>query len=128
MELPNIVRFPEYMTIPEYTKAAGISINTARNRIKAHLISYIKIDGIDVINTERSPVNNRYNPGSKKAGRPILPGIGFNEEQDLRSVKRYAAGKNRRADIFFQAILSGKIKGIVLGTEVFAFKSELDSL
>jgi len=125
MELPNIVRFPEYMTIPEYTKAAGISINTARNRIKAHLISYLEIDGVYVINTQLSPLNKRFNSGSPEVGRAYLPGVGTH---DLRSVRTYARGKNRRADTFLTAILSGKIRGVVVGSEVFAYKQELDQL
>ncbi len=125
MELANILRFPEYMNIPEYTKAAGISINTARNRIKAHLVSFVKIDGVEVINTERSPVAMRYNSGSKQVGRPHLQGI---NESQLRSVRAYARSKKRRADTFLTAILAGKIQGIVLGSEVFAYKHELDTL
>lgn len=125
MELANILRFPEYMSIPEYTKVAGVSVNTARNRIKAHLISYIKIDQVYLINTEHSPVRQQYNSGSKKVGRPLLPGV---SESQLRSVKSYARGKKRRGDIYFTAILSGKIKGVVIGSEVFAYLHELDTL
>lgn len=125
MELANILRFPEYMSIPEYTKAAGVSVNTARNRIKAHLISYIKIDQVYLINTEHSPVRQQYNSGSKKVGRPLLPGV---SESQLRSVKSYARGKKRRGDIYFTAILSGKIKCVVIGSEVFAYVHELDTL
>lgn len=125
MELANIGSVPEYMSIPEYTKAAGISVNTARNRIKAHLISYIKIAQVYLINTEHSPVRQQYNSGSKKVGRPLLPAV---SESRLRSVKSYARGKKRRADIYFTAILSGKIKGVVIGSEVFAYVQELDAL
>lgn len=122
MELSNILRFPQYMNIPEYTKAAGISINTARNRIKSNLISFIKIDQVYLINTENSPVSQHYNSGSKKVGRPHLPGV---SESELRWVKSYARGKKRRADTFLTAILAGKIRGVVLGSEVFAYKNEL---
>lgn len=125
MELANILRFPEYMSIPEYTKAAGISVNTARNRIKAHLISFIKIAQVYLINTEHSPVRQQYNSGSKKVGHPLLPAV---SESRLRSVKSNARGKKRRADIYFTAILSGKIKGVVIGSEVFAYVQELDAL
>lgn len=125
MELANIVRFPEYMNIPEYTKAAGVSVNTARNRIKSRIISYLEIDGVYVINTQLSPLNKRFNSGSPEVGRAHLPGVGTHE---LRSVRTYARGKKRRADTFLTAILSGKIKGVVVGSEVFAYKSELDQL
>ncbi len=128
MELANILRFPEYMSIPEYTKAAGVSVNTARNRIKSRIISYLEIDEVCVINTERSPLNKRFNSGSPEVGHPSLEGVSFGDLRDLRSVRTYARGKKRRGDTFLTAILAGKIKGVVLGTEVFAYKQELDQL
>lgn len=128
MELANILRFPEYMNRAEYTKAAGISDNTARNRIKARIVSYLEIDGVCVINTERSPLKMRFHSGSPEVGHPILEGVGIGALRELRSVRTYARGKKRRAETFLTAILSGKIKGVVVGTEVFAYKSELDQL
>ncbi len=128
MELANILRFPEYMNRAEYTKAAGIAENTARNRIKARIVSYLEIDQVCVINTEKSPLNKRFDSGSPEVAHPVLEGVSLGALRDLRSVRTYARSKKRRADTFLTAILSGKIRGVVLGSEVFAYKSELDQL
>ena len=127
LELPNIIRAEHFLTQAQYTKAGNLNVNTTHNRIRSKLIASVKIDGHLMIDISQSPPAKRYPPNEKRPREiPQLPDdVNYSE---LAHVSSYARRNKRTADNFFEAMLSGKIFGLVLGTEVFAYKNELANI
>lgn len=125
MELANIIRLDNFYTQKQYEKAGNLSVNTARNRIKSGLVAYLKIDGQYLIDFVKSPPEARYY-NKQQAAYTTLP-AGINKD-NLVHISSYCRKKGQTPDKFFSAVLSGKIFGLVIGGEVFAYKHEFETL
>ena len=126
MEIPNITRVTGYFSVSHYTKASNVSINTCRNRIKARTIGAINLDGHWFVDVSGTPIDPGYKLNAEEKSKLVnyLPEDVFS----LKHVKSFARNKNYRIDRFLEAILIGRIKGVVMDDEVFAYKQELEDL
>ena len=125
MEFINIIKVENFYTPLQYTKLGGLSINTAMNRIKANLVSHIKIDGKYFIYVKN------ISPSKNRKGRIQKDSYLFPQEVSisrLRNVSSYCKSKTIAPDSYYKAILSGKIFGLVIADDVFAYKDELETI
>jgi hypothetical protein len=126
MELPNIVRMEHFATLQEYTEMGNLSVATVHNRIRSKSIAYLRIGGKVMIDIRTSPPKRTY---YKKHRAPELPVLtAAVNVKELIHVISYCNRKSRRANFVFNAILTGRIRGVILGNEIFAYKHEVESL
>lgn len=113
-----------YYGVKEYAKMCGVSPRNIRDRIRARSIRYVKKDSFYFINAVLSPPVRRINPA--KPARPkenTTPHFSF---EGLREVGFFARGKHFTEGIIYEAILTGKLNGYVIGDKVFIHPSEAE--
>lgn len=126
MELPNIVRMEHFATLQEYTAMGNLAPATVHNRIRSKSIAYLKIGSKIMIDIKTSPPKRTYYKKHRQPEFPVLTASA--NVKELVQVISYCNRKSRRANFVFNAILTGRIRGVVLGNEVFAYKHEVESL
>ena len=127
MEINNIVRLGYLMPQEEYTRKAGVSFPTTRNRIDRKLVAAIQIDEEWFIDVNQSPLDRNFIKNRQKTKmRAALPqGI---DQNKLLLVVKYCTRKKSTVNRYYRAILTGDIFGLIIGDKVFAYKKDLDAL
>ena len=127
MELGNIIRLDNFLNQEEYTKQAGVTSKSARNRINKGFVAAIEIDGLTFIDVSGLDVKKSFPSNVKRPKlKASLPeGV---LTSDLRNVVRFANKNKCTSNSFFRAILNGDIFGLVIGGEVFAYQNDLHKI
>lgn len=108
----------------DYAKLSGVSPRNIRDRIRARSITYAKVDGFYFVNAIVSPPKRRMY-GKKSAGALKISAPHFSFD-GLREVGRFARGKHYSEGIFYEAILTGRLDGYVIGNKVFLKPDEAE--
>lgn len=113
-----------YLGVADYAKLCGVSTRNIRDRIRAKSIRCVKIDNFYAINASLSPPVRRINPHRLPRGK-ALSTVSFSFD-GLRQVGSFARGKHISAEVLFEAILTGKLDGYVIGDKVYVKPAEAE--
>ncbi len=119
-----IHRAEGYLGVSDYAKMCSVSPRNIRDRIRAGSIRFMKLDGFCFVNAMLSPPVKRINP-SKPARPSGAPPSHFPFE-GLREVRSFARGKRFPEGVFFEAILTGRLDGYIIGDKVFVKPEEAE--
>ncbi len=113
-----------YYGVKEYAKLCGVSVRNIRDRIRARSIRYVKIDNFYFVNATLSPPVRRVNPFKPSQGNGHST-VDFSFDS-LLEIGVYCRGKHFSEGIIYEAILTGKLEGYVIGDKVFVNPSNAE--
>lgn len=111
-----------YVSVDDYAKLCRVPRRTVIDRINAHAISAIKVDGYLAVNIVTNPPLKDMRGKKKRTG-----GGAHVTHTELCCVVTWCHGKNMRSYPYLRAIINGKLNGIVIGGEVFANKTDMEA-
>ena len=113
-----------YYGVKDYARMCGVSVRNIRDRIRARSIRYVKIDNFYFVNAVASPPVRRLNPFRPPKGNG-LSSVGFSFD-NLREAGVFCRGKHFSEGVIYEAILTGKLEGYVIGNKVFIHPFEAE--
>ncbi len=119
-----IHRAEGYFGVSDYAKMCSVSPRNIRDRIRAGSIRFVKLDGFCFINAMQSPPVKRINPS--RPARPNGAAISPFSFEGLREVRSFSRGKRISDGVLFEAILTGRLDGYVVGDKVFVRPDEAE--
>lgn len=116
--VPDVKHIPHWVSVPDYARLCGIHPRSAYQRIKRGVVSHFKVQGIEVVDMLLSPPKRRVRTDAPKAP-PFVWHPEIPPADSLMAAWEFCHRNKMRGHAFYRAMLLGKVKGWVIGDQLF---------